>query len=196
MRPLKLAAFVVLAAVLFVVLAFQTPSPGITLRLKPYEAGVKKSDLLTRPEVAAAVFIRAVTPDGEAVVFSGPVRGSVHIPASALADVARNWTELLKARGHDPKDFFTALIVSLAVINKTSGKPLFYTTYFLDYHPAKVAREDRELIHTLHVAKGRGQRRAHVVKVDRGEKRGLLAGYSFAPPDEAALYRASERCVV
>ncbi|ABL87600.1 conserved hypothetical protein [Pyrobaculum islandicum DSM 4184] len=178
---IKLVVLAALAAVAFVMLGFQTPSPGITLRFELYEAGVKKSDLFTRPDVVAAVFIRAVTPDGEAVVFSGPTRGSVHISAGALADVARNWTELLKARGHDPEDFFTALIVSLAVINKTSGKPLFYTTYFLDYHPAKVVRGDRELIYTLHIAKGRGEWRGHVVKVDREEKRGLFTSYSFTP---------------
>ncbi|MCU7787374.1 hypothetical protein ODS41_05505 [Pyrobaculum sp. 3827-6] len=187
-RVIKLVALAALVAVVFVVLGFQTPSPGVTLRFELYEAGVKKSDLFTRPDVAAVVFVRAVTPDGEVAVFSGPTRGSVHIPAGALADVAKNWTELLRARGHDPEDFFTALIVSLAVVNKTSGRPLFYTTYFLDYPPAKVARGDRELIYTLHVAKGRGEWRAHVAKVDREEKRGLLASYGSAPPSMKPPY--------
>jgi hypothetical protein len=48
-----------------------------------------------------------------------------------------------------------------------------------------VARGDRELIYTLHVAKGRGEWRGHVAKVDREEKRGLLASYgspSMKPP--------------
>ncbi|MGC9051184.1 hypothetical protein [Pyrobaculum sp.] len=179
-RVMRLVVLAALAAVAFVVLGFQTPSPGITLRFELYEAGVKKSDLFTRPDVAAAVFVRAVTPDGEVAVFSGPTRGSVHIPAGALADVAKNWTELLRARGHDPEDFFTSLIVSLAVVNKTSGRPLFYTTYFLDYPPAKVARGDRELIYTLHVAKGRGEWRAHVAKVDREEKKNPLSTFSLA----------------
>ncbi|MEZ0320293.1 MAG: hypothetical protein ABWK05_09945, partial [Pyrobaculum sp.] len=78
---------------------------------------------------------------------------------------------MLRARGQDPEGFFTALIVSIAVVNKTDRKLLWYSVYFLDYPPAKIARGDTELIYTLHIAKGKGEVRGYVARVDREEKR-------------------------
>ncbi|MEM0277829.1 hypothetical protein [Pyrobaculum sp.] len=162
------------------IVATNLPSPGITIRFEIYEDGKRITDIFTRSDVIAAVFIRTITPDGEVPVFVGQTRGVVHVPAAKLGPVAKNWTDLQKERGNDPERFFTALIVSVAVVNKTSGKLILYATYFVDYPPAKIARGDAEVIRTLHIVKKRGETRGYVVKVDREEKRSPPLGYSFA----------------
>ncbi|MCY0890281.1 MAG: hypothetical protein OWQ51_04770 [Pyrobaculum arsenaticum] len=178
-RTLALVLIAAVALTTYIV-ATNLPSPGITIRFEIYEDGRRITDIFTRSDVIAAVFIRAITPDGEVPVFIGQTRGVVHVPAAKLGPVAKNWTDLQKERGNDPERFFTALIVSVAVVNKTSGKLILYATYFVDYPPAKIARGDTEIFYTLHIAKKRAETRGYVVKVDREEKRGPPLGYSFA----------------
>lgn len=68
--------FALLAAAAVLLAAYQTPNPGVTIKFELYEDGVKKTDLLGRSDVAAAVFVRAITPDGEAPYMLGPRTGS------------------------------------------------------------------------------------------------------------------------
>lgn len=98
--------------------------------------------------------------------------------------MAKTWVEEIRSRGGDPEKIFTALIVSLAVVNKTNGEPLYLATYFLDYYPAKIARGDAELIYTLHIVKDRGEKRGLVFKVERSERKAPLGAIlaAFQPP--------------
>ena len=180
-RLLIFALAMVIASAVYIT-AVNAPSPGVTIRFEIYEDGQRITDLLARSDVVAAVFVRAISPDGEVPVYVGPTTGMVHVPASALAPIAKNWTESLKARGSNPENFFTALIVSVAVVNKTDGRPILHATYFVDYPPAKIARGEAEVIRTLHVAKKRGESGAFVAKVDRDERRVLLPSFKFDSP--------------
>ncbi|MEM0467576.1 MAG: hypothetical protein QXT27_00035 [Pyrobaculum sp.] len=178
-RTLALVLITAVALTTYIV-ATNLPSPGVTIKFEIYEDGKRITDIFTRSDVTAAVFIRVITPDGEVPVFVGQTRGAVHVPAAKLGPIAKNWTDIQRGRGNDPERFFTALIVSVAVVNKTSGKLILYATYFVDYPPAKIARGDTEVIYTLHIAKKRSETRGYVVKVDREEKGSPLLGYGFA----------------
>jgi hypothetical protein len=179
-RQVLALALIIVAAYTAYSIATNAPNPGVTIKFEIYEDGKRITDIFARGDVAAAVFIRAITPDGEEPVFIGLTRGSVHIPAARLSPIAKNWTDLMRARGNDPEKFFTALIVSIAVVNKTSEKPILYATYFVDYPPAKIAGGSTEVIRRLHIAKKRGEIRGHVAGVDREEKSAPPLGYSFA----------------
>jgi len=147
-----------------------------------YSGTVEKRTLLfAHPDAAAVVFTGAVTPEGEVGVYSGRTSGVVHVSASALSHVVEAWLNETRARGGDPETFSTALVVSLAIVNKASGVPLYYATYFLDYSPGKVSK-GRELVYALYVVKERGAWRARVAEVDREEGAPPFGAYSLSPP--------------
>jgi len=106
----------------------------------------ERAPLFARSDVAAVVFTGAVTPEGEVGVYSGRTGGVVHVPAPALRRAVRRGLMRL-GQGAAIQSPFHGSSGRLAVVNKTSGAPLYCATYFLAHSPGKVAK-GRELVYT------------------------------------------------
>ncbi|ABL87937.1 hypothetical protein Pisl_0761 [Pyrobaculum islandicum DSM 4184] len=191
----------ILAAALvatFVISSTVGDPPGVHIRLKLYDGGKPADYLLQRGDVSVVALVYGIDPpsrnESRVVFFNGTARGgSIYIPVAKLREWARRWAEW---RRGDVKDFRTVLFITVAVVNKTSHKPIYLVIDNIDISPADIEMVN---IYTIHMERGA----RNVVKVEKTQKppplipTGTVAAYVATPEptleyiSEVLIYRVA-----
>lgn len=173
--------------------------PGIRMYFKFYEdfgsRFVDRTGILSRDDVASAVFVRAIKPysnsglDEEAVyigrILRDGVYGYIHILYENISRNAIRWTNFLKKNNLDPEKHEVGLIVSIVIYNKTSREIIYHYVDAISYRPAKILDRNTMHIYRIDIVKRNG--RAYTKNVIYEERRKIVLEptvYTQPPPEE------------